>query len=511
MNLIKVNSLQVLVFIFVLGISFLNVQGSTFFTKDGKKLSGELMELKDDTIIVSTNKSSIKRIHKSFFSKILLNNGEYFDLSLSNWNKNKAKHENEWDQIGLTSSESDLKKNYTVAVTSFEERGGVTKSDAASLADRFIEKLIFTGRFRVMERNEMDLILREQGFQQTGACLDNECLVEIGQLIAVQKIIAATVSKVGGMYSISVKLLDVATGAIEKNVSEDCDCTIEELMTVTMERLAKKLAGIKVVENEKKIEVKRGDASLFIKTDQDGARVYLDGKLMDGVTPVTLSNLPTGKHNIKVTKGNMEALGKVTLEANKVRKLDLKLTKKKTVLKISSNPSEAEVYLNRMKGIKKQPDKITPAIFENIEAGKYTVSLFNIGYQDTSIFVDLQPNQTTEIVINLNKVDEIKIDDQKLFIKKREQRRLGIRFDIGGVLSLIGGTVFYVLGANDYNDAIDAKNYLDKSVIQSGPEYDEQLKINQDKSNSASWKKATGYVLWGAGAASLGLGLVLTF
>lgn len=486
-------------------------QEATFFTQSGKKLSGNLLEMINDTIVVSTDKSSTKRVHKSYFSKILLNNGEYFDLSLSNWNKKIIDQNDEWDQIGLSTTEHGISEKYTVAVTSFEERGGVTKSDAASLADRFIEKLISTGKFRVMERNEMDLILREQGFQQTGACLDNECLVEIGQLIAVQKIIAATVSKVGGMYSISVKLLDVATGAIEKNVSEDCDCTIEELMTVTMERLAKKLAGIKVAESEKKLEIKRGDASLFIKTDQKGARVYLNGKLMDGVTPITLSNLNAGKFSVKVSKGDLEAISKVSLEPHKVTKINLKLIKKKTVLKISSNPSEAEVYLNGTPEIKKRPDKITPAIFEDIKAGKYTVSLFNVGFRDTSFFIDLQPNQTSEIVINLEKLNELKINEQKLFVKKREQRKLGIRFDVGGAVSLVGGTVFYILGARDYDKAIDAKKYLENSVIKSGSKYDEQLLINQEKSDSARWKKATGYVLWGAGAASLGLGLVLTF
>ncbi len=498
-----------------IGLMFLNfpsfAQQATFFTKNGKELTGKLVEMKNDTVIVSTKKSSIKKIHKSFFQKILFSSGEYFDLSLSNWSSGKKESQTEWDQIGLASEENINQEIFTVAVTSFEERGGVTKADAASLADRFTEKLIGTGRFRVMERNEMDLILREQGFQQTGACLDNECLVEIGQLIAVQKIIAATVGKVGGMYSVSVKILDVKTGAIEKNVSEDCDCTIEELMTVIMERLAKKLAGIEVGESSKKIEIKRGDASLFVKTEPEGARVYLNGKLMDGVTPVTLSNLTAGKYNVKTTKGDLEAISKVTLEAHKVTKVNLSLSKKKTVLKISSNPSEAEVYIDGKPGIKKSPDKTTPAIFEGIKAGKYAITLFKVGYKDTSFFFDLQPNQSSDIIINMEKNTDENILKQKRLVKKRKQRKIGLSMDISGGLAIAGGTLFYILGAKDDNEALDAKKYLEESVIKSGPEFDEQLKINQEKSDSAAWKKAVSYSLWGAGALSLGLGLVFTF
>lgn len=498
-------------FFIIIFLFIANGQNATFFTKSGKKLVGQLIEVKNDTIIVSTNNSSVKRIHKSFFQKILFKSGEYFDLSLSNWSEGNAQDMNEWDQIGIVSKDNEKSEVFTVAVTSFEERGGVTKADAAALADRFTEKLISTGRFRVMERNEMDLILREQGFQQTGACLDNECLVEIGQLIAVQKIIAATVSKVGGMYSVSVKTLDVATGAIEKNVSEDCDCTIEELMTVTMERLAKKLAGIKIKESDKRIEIKRGDASLFVKTEPEGARVYLNGKLMDGITPVTLSNLTAGKYNIKTTKGDLEAISKVNLEAHKVTKVNLSLSKKKTVLKISSNPSEAEVYIDGKPGFKNSPDKITPAIFEDIKPGKYAITLFKVGYKDTSLFFDLQPNQSSEIIINMEKNADENILEQKKLVKKRKQRKIGISMDVGGGIALAGGTLFYILGAKDDNDALDAKKYLEESVIKSGPEFDEQLKINQEKSDSAAWKKAVGFSLWGAGAVSLGLGIVFTF
>ena len=98
----------------------------------------------------------------------------------------------------------------SIAVMDF---GGhnVIASEAVALTDRFRYELGRTNRFSVMEREQMNLILKEQAFQQTG-CVDQSCAVEAGQLIAVKKIITGTIAKVGGIYTVNVKLIDVATG-----------------------------------------------------------------------------------------------------------------------------------------------------------------------------------------------------------------------------------------------------------------------------------------------------------
>ena len=62
---------------------------------------------------------------------------------------------------------------------------GVSKSAAKTLTDRLRSKLVNTGAFHVLERDQMDEILGEQGFQQSG-CVSDECLVEIGRLVGVE-------------------------------------------------------------------------------------------------------------------------------------------------------------------------------------------------------------------------------------------------------------------------------------------------------------------------------------
>ena len=67
---------------------------------------------------------------------------------------------------------------------------GIQKAEVAILTDRLRNELVKTGRFRLMEREKMDEILKEQGFQQTG-CTSTECMVEVGRSIGVQQMIGA--------------------------------------------------------------------------------------------------------------------------------------------------------------------------------------------------------------------------------------------------------------------------------------------------------------------------------
>ena len=77
---------------------------------------------------------------------------------------------------------------------------GIDKSSANIISERIRSELINTGVFRVMERAEMQTILKEQGFQQSGACIDQQCLVQVGQLLGVDRIVAGSVGMIGSIY-----------------------------------------------------------------------------------------------------------------------------------------------------------------------------------------------------------------------------------------------------------------------------------------------------------------------
>jgi len=70
-------------------------------------------------------------------------------------------------------------QNY-IAVVDFDGKG-ISDKEASTLTDRFRLELFKTGVFTVAERELMNQVLDEQGFQLSG-CASNECLVEVGKM-----------------------------------------------------------------------------------------------------------------------------------------------------------------------------------------------------------------------------------------------------------------------------------------------------------------------------------------
>ena len=76
---------------------------------------------------------------------------------------------------------------------------GIDDENARFLSDRLRAELFKTNHFNVVERDKMNTILQEQGFQQSG-CTSLECAVEIGQLLNVEQMVAGTIGKIEKTY-----------------------------------------------------------------------------------------------------------------------------------------------------------------------------------------------------------------------------------------------------------------------------------------------------------------------
>ncbi len=124
---------------------------------------------------------------------------------------------------------------FTVAVIDFEPRG-ITAQEAGTLTDRFSSELNNTNTMRLVERGLVDEILQEQGFQQSG-CTTDECTVEVGALLGVQKMVNGSIGKIGDTYTIDIKLVSVQSGATEKTKSISYMGKVDGLIT-EMELLA---------------------------------------------------------------------------------------------------------------------------------------------------------------------------------------------------------------------------------------------------------------------------------
>jgi TolB-like protein len=174
------------------------------------------------------------------------------------------------------------KEKLRIAILDFTNTGGLSKQETITLGNRLRSMLVKTNAFIVLERGQMDDILGEQGFQQTG-CTTTECAVEMGRLLNVQKMISGTIGKLGKTYTIDLSLIDVQTGAIEKSFFRDFKGEIDGLLDL-MQHIANQIAaivggtGVPETKDEGKI------VSLQINSDPEDATIFINGNQV-GQTP----------------------------------------------------------------------------------------------------------------------------------------------------------------------------------------------------------------------------------
>ncbi|MBI3003908.1 MAG: hypothetical protein HYY49_00655 [Ignavibacteriales bacterium] len=128
-------------------------------------------------------------------------------------------------------SQAQQPQKLNIAVLDFDSRGGITKDEAVTLSDVFNSQLVQSNEFIVVDRNRTKAILAEQGFQQTEACSQVECVVEAGKILKVQKMFFGTIGKVGRVYNVTIQMIDVETASTQLTESQNHQVDLEELLT----------------------------------------------------------------------------------------------------------------------------------------------------------------------------------------------------------------------------------------------------------------------------------------
>jgi len=286
-----------------------------------------------------------------------------------------------------------------IAVMDLEVQDVIASAKTA-LSDRLRSELFNSGRFAVMERNQMNEILKEQGFQQSG-CTSDECIVEAGRLLGVDRMIGGSIGKVGTIYTVSLRMIDIETGRIMLTKTEDCNCPIEQVLTTSLRNVALKMAGLTPDNAPKPVfsdEQVSGQGDFYFKSTPTGAKVYIDDKPLSGVTPITKEGIPAGTHQIRMEKGYYSASQTVFLEPNEFKKVDLVLVKAKGGLKIVTTPLEADIFFdNKSMGM-------TPHTLTGLDAGEHLLKLVKQGYVNYEKLVFVQGGEVKRLDIKMEKV-----------------------------------------------------------------------------------------------------------
>jgi hypothetical protein len=137
---------------------------------------------------------------------------------------------------------------------------GVPQQLAVSLQEHLESNLLKYSQYSVVSRSDIDLILSENRFQQTGACHDEECLVAAGNLLGIEKMVTGTVSRLGHTYNLVLKLINVGSAQLEASAngrhggSEDQLLDLSEQLLDELLHEEEQIVEVEAVEEEQPVE-----------------------------------------------------------------------------------------------------------------------------------------------------------------------------------------------------------------------------------------------------------------
>ncbi len=114
----------------------------------------------------------------------------------------------------------------TCSILTLETRSGMKPGEAESVTDMFSSALQNTGRFTVVERNKLNAVLQEKGFQ---AAQSGEDASDSGKILSVRKMFSGSIGMLGKKYMLNLKMIDVSTSQVEYARTWTYDDDLEDI------------------------------------------------------------------------------------------------------------------------------------------------------------------------------------------------------------------------------------------------------------------------------------------
>lgn len=148
--------------------------------------------------------------------------------------------------IAWTTRPTIAQQKLNIAVAEFEPRD-VALTEAMAVSDFLRDDLVKMDLFNIVGRSEMKMILAQHKFEMSG-CTDRECVIDMGRILHVDKIVSGNLARVGKLYYIVASVIDVQTGKIVFSEREKFDALerLSEIVDKLAVELANRLLGKRV-------------------------------------------------------------------------------------------------------------------------------------------------------------------------------------------------------------------------------------------------------------------------
>lgn len=163
-----------------------------------------------------------------------------------------------------------------------------SKSQLAALSEELRAQLLQSGKFRVVDRQQIDSVLKEQAFQQTG-CTSQECAVQVGKILGVRKMIVGRVTKIEEeMWQVSAQMVDAESAETVRAVTLNYEGKYGALLTQGITGVAAKLTG--AAEASPSVSIARAPTQAVTRISLASGQTW-----HDPVTGMEFVSVPSGE------------------------------------------------------------------------------------------------------------------------------------------------------------------------------------------------------------------------
>jgi TolB-like protein len=152
--------------------------------------------------------------------------------------------------------------------------------------DEFIANTVNDRIFKVVDRQQLDLIRAEHDFQMSGS-VDEKLAVSIGKILSAQTIVSGRIRKMGDRYRMTIRALDVETAQVQGQYNRNniTGQTITELMEKSGggKEIKNSLAAVKAANEGDYIIMKSGARYVLTYDEIDIARGDFNFNDLSGV------------------------------------------------------------------------------------------------------------------------------------------------------------------------------------------------------------------------------------
>ncbi len=173
-----------------------------------------------------------------------------------------------------------------LAVVGFKMQGGLDESYATIIEDIVGAEASLLTDMEIISASDLKAFLEAAQYQRLLGCKEKVCLREFGSLLATQRMITGSVSKLGERHIVNLRMFDLVNGRVLQRSSQETKADLDTL-AAAVRRAVPELFGVV--------------GRIRIRNQPPGGEVFLDGRRV-GPTPVErVSVRRPGKHVVSIS------------------------------------------------------------------------------------------------------------------------------------------------------------------------------------------------------------------